>query len=152
MIERVYQSGNQIVLAPNPHWAGTKPGFKHIVMRFIGDTAALQANLLSGDIDIDNNITLDQETGAAEAASRPVPVSLHAEPDLPAYRRAHVNPILADPRIRRALLMAIDRETLNKRLFDGRQIMARELREPAQPRLRRRPCPWCRSTSRGRRS
>ena len=57
-----YQSGNQIVLVPNPHWAGTKPGFKHIIFRYIGDTAALQANLLSGDIDIDNNITLDQET------------------------------------------------------------------------------------------
>ena len=29
-------------------------------MRFIGDTAALQANLLSGDIDIDHNLTTDQ--------------------------------------------------------------------------------------------
>src|SRR5262249_19395620 len=30
-----YQSGAQIVLEPNPHWPGTKPGFKRIIIRTI---------------------------------------------------------------------------------------------------------------------
>ena len=47
-----YDSGNQIVMEPNPHWNGTKPGFKRIVLRHIENTAALQANLLSGDVDM----------------------------------------------------------------------------------------------------
>ena len=34
-------------MEPNPHWNGTKPGFKRIVLRHIENTAALQANLLS---------------------------------------------------------------------------------------------------------
>lgn len=47
-----YESGSQIVYEPNPHWPGVKPGFKHIVLRHIENTAALQANLLSGDVDM----------------------------------------------------------------------------------------------------
>lgn len=47
-----YTSGSQVVLEPNPYWAGTKPGFKRIVLKLIENTAALQANLLSGDVDM----------------------------------------------------------------------------------------------------
>jgi peptide/nickel transport system substrate-binding protein len=128
-----YDSGAQIVLAPNPHWTGTGPGFKHIVLRYIGDTAALQANLLSGDIDIDNNITLDQELALRkqypdrfEYLFFPSLTYLHID-------AAHDNPILKDVRIRRALLMAIDRRTLDKRLFDDRQIMAASFVSPRNP-------------------
>ena len=34
------------------------------------------------------------------------------------------NPIFADRRVRRALLMGIDREAINQRLFGGRQPTA----------------------------
>ena len=128
-----YESGNQIVLAQNPHWAGTKPGFKHIIFRYIGDTAALQANLLSGDIDIDNNITLDQETALQK--QYPDRFTYLYFPSL-TYQHidaAHDNPILADPRIRRALLMAIDRPTINQRLFDGRSTIATSFVSPQNP-------------------
>src|SRR5262249_22859108 len=47
-----YQSGSQLVLEPNPYWAGDKPHFKRIVLKFIQNTAALQANLLAGDVDM----------------------------------------------------------------------------------------------------
>jgi len=47
-----YKSGAQVVFEPNPHWTGTKPGFKHIVIKTIENTSALQANLLSGDVDM----------------------------------------------------------------------------------------------------
>ena len=128
-----YVSGNQIVLAQNPHWAGTKPGFKHIIFRFIGDTAALQANLLSGDVDIDNNITLDQEISLQKQYPDrfnylyfPSLTYLHID-------AAHDNPILSDLRIRRALLMAIDRKTINQRLFDGRSTVSASFVSPHNP-------------------
>ena len=47
-----YQSGAQIVFEPNPHWPGPKPAFRKVTLRTIENTAALQANLLSGDIDM----------------------------------------------------------------------------------------------------
>src|SRR6266581_4811312 len=59
-----YQSGAQIVLEPNPHWSGPKPGLKRIVLRHIENTAALNANLLSGDVDMVSGegvgLTIDQ--------------------------------------------------------------------------------------------
>ncbi len=74
-----YESGNQIVIEPNPHWTGTKPGFKRIVLRHIENTAALQANLLSGDVDMvageGVGLTIDQALALQKAASGPVPTT-----------------------------------------------------------------------------
>ena len=134
-----YDVGSQIVLEPNPQWPGVpatqgrKAGFKHVVMRYIGDTAALQANLLSGDIDLDNNLTLDQ---VLELRRR--------EPDrfnytfAPSLTYLHIdlqkdNPILQDVRIRRALLMSIDRQTLNAKLFGNMDLLANSFISPQNP-------------------
>ena len=134
-----YDVGAQIVLEPNPYWPGVpetdhrKAGFKHVVMRYIGDTAALQANLLSGDIDLDNNLTLDQVLALRTR-----------EPDqfnytfAPSLTYAHIdmqkdNPILQDVRVRRALLMAIDRQTLNAKLFGGMNLVANSFVSPQNP-------------------
>ncbi len=134
-----YDVGSQIVLEPNPSWPGVpetnhrKAGFKHVVLRFIGDTAALQANLLSGDIDLDNNLTLDQ---TLELRRR--------EPDRfnytfsPSLTYAHIdlqkdNPILQDARMRRALLMSVDRATLNTKLFGGMDLVATSFVSPQNP-------------------
>eukprot|EP01034_Spumella_vulgaris_P019617 gene19617-25091_t len=40
--------GSRVVLEPNPTWTGQKPSFKRITVRIIENTAALEANLLSG--------------------------------------------------------------------------------------------------------
>ncbi len=128
-----YQTGSQIVLEPNPHWTGTKPGFKRVVMRFIGDTAALQANLLSGDIDLDNNLTLDQVL----ELRRQYPDRFNYTFS-PSLTYGHIdlqkdNPILQDVRVRRALLMTIDRSTIDKRLFDNMQPIATSFVSPKNP-------------------
>ncbi len=129
----VYQPGAQIVMVPNPHWSGVKPGFKQIVLRYIGDTAALQANLLSGDIDIDNSITLDQVL--AMQKQHPGTFDYTFTPSL-TYAHMDIqkdNPFLQDARVRRALLLAIDRRTMNAKLFDGRQLIATSFVSPKNP-------------------
>ena len=128
-----YTVGSQIVMEPNPHWAGTKPGFKRIVLRFIGDTAALQANLLSGDVDLDNNITIDQALTLRDKYP-----DRFAYTFSPSLTYAHIdlqkdNPILQDVRVRRALLMGIDRPTINKRLFGGMQTPIASFVGPQNP-------------------
>jgi len=118
-----YQSGAQIVLEPNPHWPGKKPGFKRIVVRTIENTASLQANLLSGDVDMTPGegigLTLDQVVTMRKQAPdrfnyvfRDSTAYLHLDTQLD-------NPILADIRVRRALLMALDRKTMSDKLVDG---------------------------------
>ncbi len=123
-----YQSGAQIVLEPNPHWAGHTPGFKRIIIRTIDNTAALEANLESGDIDMAPGdapaLTIDQVLALQKKA--PDRFAFLFKPSL-SYEHIDLqidNPALADVRVRRALLHAIDRETLVRKLFDGKQPVA----------------------------
>ncbi len=123
-----YQSGVQVVLEPNPHWKGTKPGLKRVVIKLIENTAALQANLLSGDVDMvageGVGLTIDQVIALRKA--NPDKFEYIFKPSL-TYEHIDLkieNPIIADIRVRRALLIAIDRQTLVDRLFEGMQPVA----------------------------
>jgi peptide/nickel transport system substrate-binding protein len=120
-------SGSHVVLTPNPLWWGAKPKFRRIVVRAIENTAALEANLLSGAIDMiagEIGLSLDQAL-AFEARNRGRYTVLY-KPGL-AYEHIDVNfdnPILADVRVRKALLHAIDREAINANLFASKQPIA----------------------------
>ena len=123
-----YRSGSQIVLEPNPHWPGQQPALKRIVIRAIENTAALQANLLSGDIDMVSGegigLTIDQVLGLRR--QHPDRFRYVFKPSL-AYEHIALqkdNPILADLRVRRALLLALDRKTIDEKLFEGLQPVA----------------------------
>jgi len=128
-----YQSGSTITLTANPHWPGPAPGFRQVAMRLIADTAALQANLLSGDIDIDNNLTLDQVLALQKQSPDRFAYSF-----APSLTYAHIdasstNPMLADVRVRRALLLAVDRRAINERLYGGKVILATSFVSPKNP-------------------
>jgi peptide/nickel transport system substrate-binding protein len=132
-----YDSGTQIVLEPNPHWAGGKPSFRRIVLRHIENTASLQANLLSGDVDMvageGIGLTIDQVL----ALQRQHPNSFHYE-FKPSLTYEHIdlkreNKLLGDVRVRRALLMAMDRQTMVDRLFHGTQPVAATWVNPLSP-------------------
>ncbi len=123
-----YKSGSSITLEPNPHWPGTKPGFRHIVIRYIGNTAALQANLLSGDVDMvageGVGLTIDQ--AIALQKGHPDQFTYIFKPSL-TYEHIDLqknSPALADGRVRHAMLLALDRKTLTQKLFNGLQPVA----------------------------
>lgn len=119
--------GSQIVLVRNPFWRGGQPPFDRIVVRAIENTAALEANLLSGAIDMiagELGLTLDQ--GAALEARHRDRFNVIFKPSL-VYEHIDLNldnPILADVRVRQALLLALDREAIIRQLFAGRQPVA----------------------------
>ncbi len=132
-----YQSGSLITLEPNEAWRGKKPALKRIIIKAIENTAALQANLLSGDIDMAPgdapSLTIDQVLQLRKQ-----------QPDRftyvfkPALTYEHIdlnldNPILADLRVRRALLHSLDRQTLVARLFEGLQPVADGFVNPLDP-------------------
>jgi peptide/nickel transport system substrate-binding protein len=123
-----YESGAQIVLEPNPYWSGERPALRRIVVRTIENTAALEANLESGDIDMAPGdapaLTIDQVLALQKQA--PNKFAFLYKPSLN-YEHIDLqidNPALADIRVRRALLHAIDRETLVRKLFEGKQPVA----------------------------
>ena len=132
-----YTSGSQVVLSVNPYWAGKPPAFKHIVIRTIENTAALQANPLSGDIDMapgeSIGLTIDQVLALRKQS--PDRFTYIFKPSL-TYDLIALNldnPILADVRVRRALLMGIDRKTMGNRLFEGLLPIASTWVNPLEP-------------------
>lgn len=121
------ERGSHVVLEPNPKWFGTKPHFKRIVVRIIGNTAALEANLLSGGIDMvagELGLTVDQALAFEKRHGRKF--RMVYKPGL-VYEHIDLNldnPILQDIRVRKALVMAIDRTAVSQQLFAGRQPVA----------------------------
>jgi peptide/nickel transport system substrate-binding protein len=117
--------GSYMVLARNPHWAGKQAPFDRITIRAIENTAALEANLLSGTIDmvagdglgppLDEALAFEKRHGADyNVIFKPGLTFEHVDfnLDVPAFK---------DRRVREAMLLAIDREGLCKSLFAGRQ-------------------------------
>ena len=120
-------TGARIVLEPSPTWWGAKPAFDRVTIRVIEKTTALEANLLSGAIDMiagELGLSLDQAIafekrhgGRFDITYKSGLIYEHLDLNLD-------NPILADKRVRKALIHALDRETLSERLFAGRQPVA----------------------------
>ena len=119
--------GSHVILVPNDTWYGKKPYFKKITVRVIANTAALEANLLSGGIDMiagELGLTVDQAINIEKRHGKRF--HIFYKPGL-IYEHIDLNldnPILADKRVRYALIHAIDREAISQRLFGGRQPVA----------------------------
>jgi peptide/nickel transport system substrate-binding protein len=126
-------AGAQITLVPNPYWAGPPGPFKKITVRAIENTAALEANLLSGSIDmiagelgfaLDEALAFDKRHGSNfQIIYKPGLTFEHVDLNLG-------RPILSDRRVREALILGIDREAISKSLFAGRQPVAESFVEP----------------------
>jgi len=121
------QSGAYVVFEPNPYWDGKPPAIKKIIIKVIENTAALEANLASGDIDYvagELGFTLDQALALRKRSPDKYNFVFK-----PGTNYEHVdfnldNPLVADKRVREAMLLAIDRQTMVQRLFEGEQPVA----------------------------
>jgi len=127
------QAGASVTFERNPAWRGPAPAFRRIVVRTIENSAALEAALLAGQIDMiagELGLALDQALALEKRAANRF--RFHFQPGL-VYEHIDLNldmPALADVRIRRALLAAIDRQQIVDRLFEGRQPVARSFVNP----------------------
>ena len=109
-----WDSGQQLVLEVNPDRPEGRAALDRIVMRFIPDMNASMTELLSGQGDL-LRLPPDQRE------------RVEASPDVELYTAPRVRPAwiawnvdrepVNDPRVRRAILMAIDREQLARGLF-----------------------------------
>ena len=121
------QSGSQIILEPNPTWYGQNPYFKRIVVRVIENTAALEANLVSGAVDyiagelgftIEQALSFERRKGENyDVLYKSGLIYEHVDINLD-------NPMFADRRVREALIYALDRSQIVSQLFDGKQTVA----------------------------
>jgi peptide/nickel transport system substrate-binding protein len=120
-------TGSHVVMEPNPTWWGKKPYFKRIVVRIIQNTAALEANLLSGNIHMiagELGLTVDQAFAFEKRHGKNFKIVYKSGLIYEHIDLNLDNPILKDVRVRRALIYGIDREAISKKLFAGRQQVA----------------------------
>jgi peptide/nickel transport system substrate-binding protein len=119
--------GSHIVLEPNPAWTGRRPYFRRIVVWAVENTASLEANLLAGGIDmVPGELGLPLDEALAFAQRHRGEFNVIYKPGL-GYEHIDLNlgdPILADVRVRQALLYAIDRKAISDALFAGRDPVA----------------------------
>jgi peptide/nickel transport system substrate-binding protein len=128
--------GTRIVLEQNPTWTGQKPSFRRITVKIIENTAALEANLLSGNLDYvlgELGLSLDQVL-ALEKRHKDRYTFVYK----PALIYEHIdlmldNRQLEDRRVRQAMLLALDRKAISERLFDGKQPVAEGPISPLDP-------------------
>jgi peptide/nickel transport system substrate-binding protein len=128
--------GSRIVLEQNPTWTGEKPHFKRIVVKIIENTAALEANFLSGNVDYvmgELGLSLDQALAFEKRHKdkydfiyKPALIYEHIDTMLD-------NKLLEDRRVRQAILMALDRKAISEKLFEGKQPVADGPISPLDP-------------------
>lgn len=120
-------NGAAITLDRNPNWHGQQAAFDSVTVKAIENSAALSANLLSGDVDYiagELGISLDQ----AIPFQKRLPAGFTAiyKPGL-TYEHIDLKldqPAFKDARVRQALMYGMNRAAINQSLFAGKQPLA----------------------------
>lgn len=130
--------GSHVSFVPNPYFYGTAPKIQKIIVRLIPNTGTLEANLRTGEIDTIGSLGMAFDQAVAfdkKVKSENLPFEVMFKPSI-TYEHIDLNldnPILKDIRVRKALVLALNREELVKALFDGRQDMAIHNTAPIDP-------------------
>ena len=130
--------GSHVIVKKNPHWAGKQPEISKMVLKLIPNTQALEASLISGEIDMINEMgmTFDQATEFEKRLSRDANLKrLYRVSYTDGLQYEHIdlnlrNPALVDKRVRQAILYGINRQKLTDSLFGGKQPVARSMIHP----------------------
>lgn len=137
-----YRRGDRLILARNPaHWA-PPPAWEQVELRIIPNPAGREAALLAGDVDF----IVNPSTTGLERLSRDPKIAVHrAISTRITYLQVHQGPQpladmtgtggrnpFADPRVRRAVSLAIPRDALVERALDGLAVPAGQIIPPGQ--------------------
>ena len=139
-----WQPGNPVVMERNPSFHGAAPAFQRVEFRPIANAGARVAALQAGDVDLieivppDHFARFRQDTARFNVAESPsnrlIFLTLDSDREDSPFVRARdgsriANP-LRDPRVRRALSLAINREAIVSRVLQGQALAAGDLGPP----------------------
>lgn len=133
--------GSHVVVKKNPHFGGKAAAIEKIIVKLIPNTQTIEAALLSGEVDMvgEVGVTFDQ---AVEFEKRMAKDAANKDKFKVLFRDGliyeHIdmnlrNPILADIKVRKALLYALDKTKLTQALFSGKQAPALSNFHPLDP-------------------
>lgn len=130
--------GDHVSFTPNPHFYGPQPKIQKVIIKLIPNTAALEANLRSGTVDMISTLGLSFDQALAfdkKVSAEKLPYVVTFTPGI-TYEHIDFNmdhPFLKDVKVRRAMILALDRESLTKSLFEGKQEYAIHFVSPKDP-------------------
>ena len=132
-----WEHNRQLVLVPNPRYPLRAPWLERVVLRIMPDETARMLALEMGDVDVVTGLNPD---AARRLAGNPE-IVIH---EVPGRTIAYVlwnlrQPQFADPRVRRALSLAIDRDRIVGEILQGQARQAASLLPPAMWNHHRRP-------------
>lgn len=130
--------GSHVSFAPNPHFYGTAPQIKKVIVKLIPNTGTMEANLRSGTIDMISSVGVELDQALAFEKKARVEALPFEVQYVPSVTYEHIdlnldNPILKDVRVRKALVTAMNREDLVTALFEGKQQVAIHNISPKDP-------------------
>lgn len=138
-----WKPGDRLDLVRNDAYWGTKSQFDKVSMRFITNDAARVAALLSNSVDVVDlvppadlpKLKADPNVRIHEVASvRLVYLALNQRADMPLTTDLEGKPLpknpLTDVRVRRAMVLMLDRNALTSRILQGQGLAAAQLVPP----------------------
>ena len=115
-----WTKGEEIVLEAYDKYYGPKPAYKKVVFKAIPEEAARVASLVTGEADVVGAIPVNQRKKIVESGKA------YLTPQMGAMNYLGLNtyePPFNDVRVRQAVNHAVNRELMNKALFDGKAIL-----------------------------
>jgi peptide/nickel transport system substrate-binding protein len=115
-----WEAGRTLSLVRNTQYAGPAAPAEQVVFRVVPETAPAFAGLLSGDLD-EMRLTFAQKKEIDAKAGTPgAPRAVTFDELSYAYFGwSNRSPLFADRRVRRALTMLVDRESIGRNLYGG---------------------------------
>lgn len=120
---KFFKDGDRVILeAHDAHFRGAPPA-REVVFKVMPELASRVSALRAGDVDMITEVTIDsaKEIGAIanlEVAGGPIQ-------NLRVLIFDQKHPVLANPKVRQALSLAIDRNAIVASLYDGKTIVPR---------------------------
>lgn len=116
-----YVANDHVTLIPNPYYFKGKPPADKIIFKVVPEVSARIAGLLAGDYDIATDLPPDQLTSVDKQPG----FSVVGGP-VPNIRILYFDKnaeVTRDPRVRQALILAIDRQAIVDTIWGGRTVV-----------------------------
>lgn len=113
-----WRKADRLVLAKNPRWWGGVPRWDTVIVRSIPETTTRVAEFITGGVDVAVNIP-PEDIPRINANPGTRIVAFDIARNLALHVRTGADQVTADPRVREAIDLAIDRQAIVKQVVEG---------------------------------
>ena len=129
---KAQNKGQSVELVANTNYWGTPARFTDVSFRYYSDANAMNASMLSGDLNVISNLQAPDALSQFSDPSRFTTISGSTNGEV-VLGLNHQNKALAKLEVRRALTMAIDRSQLLNTVWNGQGTLIGSMSVPTDP-------------------